>query len=43
MFSSGFGDEKQNEAIEKAYENAQTKGWRPCELGLCSGGGCAQH
>ncbi|KAF5353246.1 hypothetical protein D9756_007899 [Leucocoprinus leucothites] len=26
----GQGNEEQNNAIEKAFETAQTKGWRPC-------------
>ncbi|EKM76597.1 hypothetical protein AGABI1DRAFT_78341 [Agaricus bisporus var. burnettii JB137-S8] len=26
----GYGNEKQNDAVEKMYEMAQVKGWRPC-------------
>lgn len=32
MSTSGYGNEKQNEAVEKAYETALAKGHRPCEF-----------
>jgi len=31
---SGTGNEKENMATEKEYENAVAKGWRPCECCL---------
>jgi hypothetical protein len=53
MKFSGYGNEKQNEAVEKEYETAQAKGYRPCKFyhhyppvkmssGICKGPTCGK-
>ena len=39
----GYGDERQNMLAEKAFEDAQAKGFRPCTLFSSTAGVVVTH